>query len=315
MNVVLLDRSESMHEGKKLIKKLISGGQMAFFVADRPERLQWLGDDLSHVGHCTAAQFVSMIRRKEYPHLNTVTCCKYLIFCSDAVNTMWEEGYDSKCSQELLYWGLTLKMETIWLHDSQNEITDTLSHGNMHHAFETFDLQQIMSSGGYVMPWDDVYKEIILRSMGGQAELEGHGLWDGKMLLTAQSEGSLEQMTAELGSVKDIIELDVDYENVMKWCRNCCLPGVERLDLAAVLLNKPLHGVSGCRPELTEHDWEDLMNAMDEAGYPYIIATELLPGKGWSSVPSNVISRCTHVVQVLTNDIFVAVLKDANNMR
>lgn len=307
MNVAILDSSQRMMHAKSLVVDLIQQGYRPFFVVDREKEqdlLDTVGPQIaSFTGYCEPRQFVSMVRRKEV-QLHAVEACDVIIFVSDFLRP-------AENMHELLYLAMTVSDEVLLVHHDAMQAKNILGN-DLSKAFETFNIQDMQRVGGYVMPWKAMYDRLILQRMGGENELRGYNEMDGKMQLVATSDGSLQQITEELGRVKDIIELDLDYENVLKWCRNCMLPGVERLDLAAVLINMPAHGAP-MRPELTPDDWSRLMDHLDDAGYPYIISSVLHPKLGWHSLPDEVITRSTHVVQVLSNDLFVAVLKDRYN--
>ena len=193
--------------------------------------------------------------------------------------------------------------------------------------FEVFDIESLAESGQSLVLKKDFYDDIILQGMGGNNEVQGGNEHDGVCQLVCGSLKRLNEFVSYLGQHKDVLLLDVKLENILRWCRNQTVPGIERMELAAVLINCPLVEAESFLDEeglirkmyehLNDGNYRDLMEHMSLAGYPYVIANVVREvnqaGKGSRmyavDLPQWVVNSSHYVVRVMSNDLFLLKVK------
>ena len=309
MTSVVISCEKSHEEMKKLVKMVLAKRRCVIIRGDAMETGN--GDD----SVCTLRGFVSRVQRNDHiePIQNADLVLIYVPWLQAAENI--DKVSFMSCSSAV-YCAQQLH-KTVLIAGANNWLAEQMKK-YFSHAVEVIDYDALIHKGGSLMLRSEFYDEIVLREMGGNNEIHGYNQYDGVCQVVCEKLSRLNDFANGLSNVKDVLSLDVSFENVVKFCKNQAMPGVDRMNLSALLVNRPLKetgesvGMDGLTDKtywyLDDGEWKLLMDALQEAGYPVIITHVLKDGDFRSAIPQAVLDRSHLVINVCKNDLFLEVL-------
>lgn len=178
------------------------------------------------------------------------------------------------------------------------------------------DYDELLDKGHDLIPIASFYNDVVLDFLGGNREVvDGYNKYDGICHVCSDNMKQLTQFSTQLSNIKDVLPLDISFHNIIRFCKNQRLDGIDRLRLSALLIHRPLKETSAELNNrglvektywyLDDEEWSKLLDAIKIAGYPCVI-THYTNGNQ-NSVPDVAMKR-SHMLAFINDDnIFMTV--------
>lgn len=295
--VSLIGNSQKSYEQLNLIYQMLRK-EYKTAVIDPSEK-----DDLGTDNIYTPYGFINRIQRKD--HIDAIMKSNMIIILGENNG----KKLDVSIIRNILFNAMQIKKNCVII-NPLGKIQD--------YPITYINIDRLSEMGAFLIPVNSFYTEIVMKFLGGNNEVQGYNKYDGICHIVCNDLKILNEFSTKISNIKDILALDVGLKNIVKFCKNQSVPGVDHMNLSALLIHRPLKETSveidaddlvkKTYWYLDENEWKMLMDSLPYAGYPTII-THLIKGNDVeSSIPNSVLNRSHLLMKINDDGIFLTAL-------